>query len=133
MPNENNSTPEAGQATGLSVATGSADDADLLTICVARDMITKLKADVAHFRKRFEWWMDNADAIAKERAELFRAGEAMRAAFVASMGAEGKCDRVAKWDEAAQPMRDMIEWMSSPNTKVTQMHSEDGASNPPSA
>jgi hypothetical protein len=56
--------------------------------------------------------MKNAEAIAKERAELFRAGEAMRAAYVASIGTE-KSARVEQWDEAAQPMRNMVKWISS--------------------
>ena len=91
---------------------GSADGADLLTICVARDMIAKLKADNAHLSERFAWWMRNAEAIAKERAKLFRAGEAMRAAYVAEVGKEESA-RVGQWDKAAQPIRDMIKWISS--------------------
>jgi hypothetical protein len=100
------------QPQALSVAPCSADSSDPLAICVARDMIAKLKADNAHLSERFAWWMKNAEAIAKERAELFRAGEAMRAAYVASIGTE-KSARVEQWDEAAQPMRNMVKWISS--------------------
>ena len=99
-------------ASALALAPCSADGDDLLTICVARDMIAKLKADNAHLSERFAWWMRNAEAIAKERAKLFHAGEAMRAAYVTQIGTEESA-RVEQWDKAAQPIRDMIEWMSS--------------------
>lgn len=52
-------------------------------------------------------WMRRATDIAAERGELFRAGEAMRAAYVAHIGTE-KSARVKQWDAAAQPIRDMI-------------------------
>ncbi len=64
-----------------------------------------IAAHVAHIRSRFQWWMQNAEAIAKERGELFRAGEAM--AQVLFEHARGPDERIA-WDAAAQPMRDML-------------------------
>ena len=64
-----------------------------------------IAAHVAHIRSRFQWWMENAEAIAKERGELFRAGEAMHAALVERAWCE--VERQA-WDSAAQPIRDML-------------------------
>lgn len=64
--------------------------------------------------RRMDWHMKNAADIAKERGGLFTAGEAMRAAYVAHIGTE-KSARVDQWDEAAQPMRNLIAWLSSPN------------------
>jgi len=61
---------------------------------------------------RLEWWMRNAEDIAKERGELFRAGEAMRALIVCYAW---DCDEVGAWDAAAQPIRDMKAALSSPN------------------
>ena len=61
---------------------------------------------------RLRWWIANAEDIAKERGELFRAGEAMRAVIV---GHAWDGDEVGAWDSAAQPIRDML---SSPNTVV---------------
>lgn len=61
---------------------------------------------------RLEWWMRNAEGIAKERGELFRAGEAMRALIVCYAW-DG--DEVGAWDAAAQPIRDMKAALSSPN------------------
>ena len=61
---------------------------------------------------RLRWWITNAEDIAKERGELFRAGEAMRAIV---MCYAWDCDEVGAWDAAAQPIRDML---SSPNTKT---------------
>ena len=58
---------------------------------------------------RLRWWITNAEDIAKERGELFRAGEAMRAIV---MCYAWDCDEVGAWDAAAQPIRDML---SSPN------------------
>lgn len=63
----------------------------------------------ASLEARLEWWMRNAEDIAKERGELFRAGEAMRAIV---MCYAWDCDEVRAWDAAAQPIRDML---SSPN------------------
>ena len=58
---------------------------------------------------RLRWWIANAEDIAKERGELFRAGEAMRALIVCYAW---DSDEVGAWDAAAQPIRDML---SSPN------------------
>ena len=60
---------------------------------------------------RLRWWIANAEDIAKERGELFRAGEAMRAIV---MCYAWDCDEVGAWDAAAQPIRDML---SSPNAR----------------
>ena len=67
--------------------------------------------------RRMDWHMKNATQIAKERGELFTAGEALRAAYVAHIGTE-KSARIDQWDEAAQPMRNLVAWLSSPNTKA---------------
>lgn len=64
--------------------------------------------------RRMAWHMKNAAEIAKDRGDLFTAGEAMRAAYVVHIGTE-KSARVNQWDEAAQPMRNLIAWLSSPN------------------
>lgn len=69
--------------------------------CENADQIT------GYLAARLNFWIAEAAAIAKERGELFRAGEAMRAAYVAHIGTE-KSQRVNQWDEAAQPVRDMI-------------------------
>lgn len=61
---------------------------------------------------RLRWWIANAEDIAKERGELFRAGEAMRALIVCYAW---DCDEVGAWDAAAQPIRDMKAALSSPN------------------
>ena len=61
---------------------------------------------------RLRWWIANAEDIAKERGELFRAGEAMRAVIV---GHAWDGDEVGAWDSAAQPIRDML---SSPNIQL---------------
>lgn len=63
---------------------------------------------------RLRWWITNAEDIAKERGELFRAGEAMRAIV---MCYAWDCDEVGAWDAAAQPIRDML---SSPNDQDQQ-------------
>lgn len=38
-------------------------------------LIDKLQADRDHYRHRFEWWMNEAKGIARDRAELMSAGE----------------------------------------------------------
>ena len=63
---------------------------------------------------RLRWWITNAEDIAKERGELFRAGEAMRALI---MCYAWDCDEVGAWDAAAQPIRDMKAALSSPNVQ----------------
>ena len=68
---------------------------------------------------RLEWWMRNAEGIAKERGELFRAGEAMRAIV---MCYAWDCDEVGAWDAAAQPIRDMKAALSSPNVRNETRH-----------
>lgn len=55
--------------------------------------------------ERLRWWVANSQQIAKERGELFRAGEAMRAVMV---GHAWDGEEVGAWDASAQPMRDMI-------------------------
>lgn len=68
--------------------------------CENADQIT------GYLAERLNFWIAEAAAIAKERGELFRAGEAMRAAYVADATDKPRC--VDQWDEAAQPVRDMI-------------------------
>jgi len=71
------------------------------------NLLTQLKRmqdALAKTEERKKWWMNNAEYIAKERGELFRAGEALaRDAFDA-----GLVSKVEAWDEAAQPIRDMV-------------------------
>ena len=59
--------------------------------------------------ERLRWWISNAEQIAKERGELFRAGEAMRAVMV---GHAWDGEEVGAWDASAQPMRDRIAALS---------------------
>ena len=61
---------------------------------------------------RLRWWIANAEDIAKERGELFRAGENMAAELCQWCPHEMRGDVLRAWDAAAQPIRDML---SSPN------------------
>lgn len=49
-------------------------------------IIDKLQAERDHFKSRFEWWMSEAQGIARDRAELMNAGERYPA-VVAELGA----------------------------------------------
>ncbi len=117
------STPQTeankdGQSTGLALAPGSVTYA-LFKHMADEHGLTLLESEMAeivrivndNLEARLRWWITNAEDIAKERGELFRAGAAMRAAYVAHIGTE-KSARVEQWDAAAQPIRDMS---SSPN------------------
>jgi hypothetical protein len=119
------STPQTeankdGAATGLALAPGSVTYA-LFKHMADEHGLTLLESEMAeivrivndNLEARLRWWITNAEDIAKERGELFRAGEAMRAAYVAHIGTE-KSARVKQWDAAAQPIRDMA---SSPNVQ----------------
>ena len=64
--------------------------------------------------ERLRWWITNAEGIAKERGELFRAGEAMRAVMV---GHAWDGEEVGAWDASAQPMRDMIAALSAEHAR----------------
>jgi len=75
------------------------------------DEIVRIVND--NLEARLRWWITNAEGLAKERGELFRAGEAMRAIV---MCYAWDCDEVRAWDAAAQPIRDML---SSPNAEVS--------------
>ena len=69
----------------------------------------RLHEDAKKSEERKKWWMKNAEDIAIERGELFRAGEALAVeAFHA-----GLISKVEAWDEAAQPMRDMMALLKS--------------------
>ena len=70
---------------------------------------------------RLRWWIANAEDIARERGELFRAGEAMRALIVCYAW---DSDEVGAWDAAAQPIRDMKAALSSPNAELRNAHSK---------
>lgn len=120
------STPQTeankdGQSTGLALAPGSVTYA-LFKHMADEHGLTLLESEMAeivrivndNLESRLRWWITNAEDIAKERGELFRAGEAMRAAYVAHIGTE-KSARVEQWDAAAQPIRDMA---SSPNVSL---------------
>jgi len=71
---------------------------------------------------RLRWWITNAEGIAKERGELFRAGERMAAmlalaptAPVADWPTDDQImSAVGAWNTAAQSIRDMA---SSPNAR----------------
>lgn len=65
--------------------------------------------------RRMDWWMKNATAIASERGELFRAGENMAAELCQWCPHEMRGEVLRAWDAAAQPMRDMVAYLSSPN------------------
>jgi len=65
--------------------------------------------------RRMDWWMKNATAIASERSELFRAGENMAAELCQWCPHEMRGEALRGWDAAAQPMRDMVAALSSPN------------------
>lgn len=66
---------------------------------------------------RLRWWIANAEGVAKERGELFRAGEVLRNRLNDYFDTDpGDEKAIAAWDAAAQPIRDMC---SSPNAKVT--------------
>jgi hypothetical protein len=80
------------------------DDA-VQELAALRDEVADLGVKLAHARDRHAWWQANAEAIAKERGELFRAGEAMAQELFRV--ARGPDERIA-WDAAAQPVRDMI-------------------------
>lgn len=56
--------------------------------------------------ERLRWWIANAEAIAKERGELFRAGEEL--AEELRRPRERRCAVLPVWDAAAKPMREMI-------------------------
>lgn len=58
--------------------------------------------------ERKKWWMKKAEDIAKERGELFRAGENMAADFCQWCPNEMRGEVLLAWDTAAQPLRDMI-------------------------
>jgi hypothetical protein len=66
--------------------------------------------------ERLRWWIANAEGIAQERGELFRAGEAMRAVMV---GHAWDGEEVGAWDALAKPMRDMIAALSQNNRNLT--------------
>ena len=68
--------------------------------------------------QRKSWWVRNAEAIAKERGELFRAGEVLRASIAYTD--HRSCAAVTAWDEAAQPLRDMVASIKSelPNVQA---------------
>ena len=62
--------------------------------------------------ERLRWWIENAEAIAKERGELFRAGEKMRSYIASDYPLSVSRSMLEAWDAAAQPIREML---SSPN------------------
>ena len=64
--------------------------------------------------ERLRWWISNAEQIAKERGELFRAGEEVASEL--RRPRERRCVVLTEWDAAAQPMRDMIAALS-PNDR----------------
>ena len=64
--------------------------------------------------ERLRWWISNAEQIAKERSELFRAGEEV--ANELRRPRERRCMVLTEWDAAAQPMRDMIAALSPNNS-----------------
>ena len=66
--------------------------------------------------ERLRWWISNAEQIAKERGELFRAGEEV--ANELRRPRERRCVVLQEWDAAAQPMRDVIAALSQ-NTKLS--------------
>jgi hypothetical protein len=71
--------------------------------------LKRMQDVLAKTEERKKWWMKNAEGIAEERGELFRAGEALAKDAFES----GLISKVEAWDEAAQPMRDMIALLKS--------------------
>lgn len=67
--------------------------------------------------ERLRWWITNAEGIAQERGELFRAGENMAAELCQWCPHEMRGDVLRAWDAAAQPIRDMKAALSSPNNR----------------
>ena len=120
MNSTNTLTKKDGPAETLALAPGSvtyalfkhmADEHGLTLLESEMSEIVRIVND--NLDARLRWWIANAEDIAKERGELFRAGEAMRAIV---MCYAWDCDEVGAWDAAAQPIRDML---SSPNNPVT--------------
>lgn len=126
------STPQTeakkdGQSTGLALAPGSvtyalfkhmADEHGLTLLESETSEIVRIVND--NLEARLRWWIANAEDIAKERGELFRAGERMAAMLALAPTAqvadwptdEQIMAAVGAWNAAAQPIRDMA---SSPN------------------
>jgi hypothetical protein len=125
------STPQTeankdGQSTGLALAPGS------VTYALFKHMadghgLTLLESEMAeivrivndNLEARLRWWITNAEDIAKERGELFRAGENMAAELCQWCPHEHRGAVLRAWDAAAQPIRDMKAALSSPNIKMT--------------
>ena len=119
MNSTNTLTKKDGPAETLALAPGSvtyalfkhmADEHGLTLLESEMSEIVRIVND--NLEARLRWWITNAEGLAKERGELFRAGEAMRAIV---MCYAWDCDEVGAWDAAAQPIRDML---SSPNTAI---------------
>ena len=51
--------------------------------------------------ERLRWWIENAEAIAKERGELFRAGEKMRSYIASDYPLSVSRSMLEAWDAAA--------------------------------
>jgi len=83
---------------------------------MARAQLADLQRSNGELRERKEWWIKNAEDIAKERGELFRAGE--RVTKMLSFVSDAPLNEwptdseitsvILAWDAAAQPIRDMI-------------------------
>jgi len=111
MSNENTAINGVGSTGGYALFKHMFDEHGLTLL---ESELTEIISIVnASLEARLEWWMRKAEGIAKERGELFRAGEAMRAIV---MCYAWDCDEVRAWDAAAQPIRDML---SSPNAEVS--------------
>ena len=50
--------------------------------------------------ERLRWWIENAEAIAKERGELFRAGEKMRSYIASDYPLSVSRSMLEAWDAA---------------------------------
>lgn len=80
-----------------------------------REDLEELQTRMAAAEERSDRWQERAEAIAQERGELFRAGEKMRADLEPHRAGPSRATRqsVREWDEAAQPIRDMVSILSN--------------------
>lgn len=120
MSTQENQSKTDGPAETLALAPGSvtyalfkhmADEHGLTLLESEMSEIVRIVND--NLEARLRWWITNAEDIAKERGELFRAGEVLRNRLNDYFDTDpGDEKAIAAWDSAAQPIRDML---SSPN------------------
>lgn len=136
MPTNTENLTPAGQPSGLSVIAGSAPS--LRDILPPGDIIeaaekVRVWMETNGYRhrwilggvcsrdhaERLQWWIKNAEDIAKERGELFRAGENMAAELCQWCPHEMRGEVLRAWDAAAEPIRQMKRDLSPQNNKIS--------------